>query len=47
MHLDLVTIVVPDHDDAVEFFRDVLGSEVAEDRPTASARSSSGSGGAR
>ena len=33
MHLDLVTIVVPDYDDAVEFFRDVLGFVVAEDVP--------------
>ncbi|NGN94462.1 VOC family protein [Nocardioides sp. KC13] len=31
MHLDLVTIVVPDYDEAVEFFRDVLGFVVAED----------------
>ena len=33
MHLDLVTIVVPDYDEAVEFFRDVLGFVVAEDAP--------------
>lgn len=31
MQLDLVTIVVPDYDEAVEFFRDVLGFVVAED----------------
>jgi catechol 2,3-dioxygenase-like lactoylglutathione lyase family enzyme len=34
MHLDLVTIVVPDYDEAVEFFRDVLGFEVAENAPS-------------
>ena len=33
MHLDLVTIVVPDYDEAVAFFRDVLGFVVAEDAP--------------
>ncbi|MFD7077768.1 VOC family protein [Nocardioides sp. NPDC059952] len=33
MHLDLVTFVVPDYDEAVEFFRDVLGFEVTEDVP--------------
>ena len=34
MHLDLVTIVVPDYDEAVGFFRDVLGFEVTEDAPS-------------
>ena len=34
MHLDLVTIVVPDYDEAVEFFRDILGFEVVEDAPS-------------
>ncbi|MER7608766.1 VOC family protein [Nocardioides sp. NPDC127503] len=34
MHLDLVTFVVPDYDEAVEFFRDVLGFEVTEDAPS-------------
>ena len=34
MHLDLVTIVVPDYDEAIEFFRDVLGFEVTEDAPS-------------
>ncbi|TQL69733.1 catechol 2,3-dioxygenase-like lactoylglutathione lyase family enzyme [Nocardioides albertanoniae] len=33
MHLDLVTIVVPDYDEAVVFFRDVLGFRVVEDTP--------------
>ncbi|MER6975164.1 VOC family protein [Nocardioides sp. NPDC000445] len=33
MHLDLVTFVVPDYDEAVDFFRDVLGFEVTEDAP--------------
>jgi catechol 2,3-dioxygenase-like lactoylglutathione lyase family enzyme len=34
MDLDLVTIVVPDYDEAVEFFRDALGFEVTEDTPS-------------
>jgi len=34
MHLDLVTIVVPGYDEAVGFFRDVLGFEVTEDAPS-------------
>ncbi|MFD4325400.1 VOC family protein [Nocardioides sp. NPDC058538] len=34
MHLDLVTFVVPDYDEAVAFFRDVLGFEVTEDAPS-------------
>lgn len=33
MQLDLVTFVVPDYDEAVGFFRDVLGFVVAEDAP--------------
>ncbi len=33
MRLDLVTIVVPDYDEAVGFFRDALGFEVTEDAP--------------
>lgn len=31
MRLDLVTFVVPDYDEAIEFFRGVLGFEVTED----------------
>ena len=34
MHVDLVTIVVPDYDEAVGFLRDVLGFEVTEDAPS-------------
>lgn len=34
MHLDLVTIVVPDYDEAVAFFQDALGFVVAEDAPS-------------
>jgi catechol 2,3-dioxygenase-like lactoylglutathione lyase family enzyme len=33
MHLDLVTVVVADYDDAITFFVDVLGFELAEDSP--------------
>jgi catechol 2,3-dioxygenase-like lactoylglutathione lyase family enzyme len=35
MHLDLVTIVVDDYDDAIRFFVDTLGFELIEDSPTA------------
>ena len=34
MHLDLVTVVVRDYDEAVAFFVDVLGFELTEDRPS-------------
>lgn len=33
MHLDLVTYVVPDYDEAIAFLTDVLGFELAEDAP--------------
>ena len=32
-HLELVTIVVDDYDDAIAFFVDALGFELAEDSP--------------
>ncbi|GAB7038813.1 MULTISPECIES: VOC family protein [Catenuloplanes] len=34
MNLDLVTIVVPDYDEAIRFFVDVLGFELVEDSPS-------------
>ncbi|HYK34254.1 MAG TPA: VOC family protein [Streptosporangiaceae bacterium] len=34
MHLSLVTIVVNDYDQAIEFFTRVLGFELAEDSPS-------------
>lgn len=34
MHLDLTTVVVHDHDEAIAFFVDVLGFEVTEDAPS-------------
>lgn len=34
MHLDLVTVVVDDHDSAIAFYTDVLGFELAEDSPS-------------
>lgn len=34
MQLDLVTLVVPDYDPAIDFFVDVLGFELAEDSPS-------------
>jgi len=33
MHLGLVTVVVPDYDEAIEFFVGALGFELAEDSP--------------
>lgn len=33
-HLQLVTIVVEDYDEAISFFVDVLGFELAEDSPS-------------
>lgn len=33
MRLDLVTVVVDDYDDAIAFYRDVLGFDVVEDHP--------------
>jgi len=33
-HLDLVTVVVSDYDQAIEFFVDVLGFDLAEDEPS-------------
>lgn len=33
MHIDLVTLVVADYDDAIEFFCDKLGFELAADEP--------------
>lgn len=33
MHLGLVTVVVRDYDEAIEFFVDVLGFELVEDGP--------------
>lgn len=34
MHLDLATYVVRDYDEAIAFFTDVLGFELAEDEPS-------------
>ncbi|MBO0831275.1 MAG: VOC family protein [Actinobacteria bacterium] len=34
MHLDLVTIVVPEYDPAITFFVDALGFELVEDSPS-------------
>ena len=34
MHLQLVTIIVEDYDEAIRFFVDVLGFELAEDAPS-------------
>ena len=34
MHLDLVTIIVAEYDPAIRFFIDVLGFELAEDKPS-------------
>jgi catechol 2,3-dioxygenase-like lactoylglutathione lyase family enzyme len=34
VHLDLATLVVRDYDDAIRFFVDVLGFELAEDLPS-------------
>lgn len=34
MHLDLVSLIVPDYDEAISFFVDVLGFELAEDSPS-------------
>ncbi|MFC4105560.1 VOC family protein [Micromonospora zhanjiangensis] len=34
MHLDLVTLVVPDYDPAIAFFTGVLGFELVEDSPS-------------
>ncbi|HEY8524898.1 MAG TPA: VOC family protein [Acidimicrobiales bacterium] len=33
MHLELVTLVVDDYDEAIAFFVDALGFELAEDEP--------------
>jgi catechol 2,3-dioxygenase-like lactoylglutathione lyase family enzyme len=32
--LDLVAVVVPDYDEAIRFFVDVLGFELVEDSPS-------------
>jgi catechol 2,3-dioxygenase-like lactoylglutathione lyase family enzyme len=34
VHIDLVTIVVDDYDQAIDFFVDVLGFELVEDSPS-------------
>lgn len=34
MHLELVTLVVGEYDEAIRFFVDVLGFELAEDSPS-------------
>lgn len=34
MHLDLVSLIVDDYDEAISFFVDVLGFELAEDSPS-------------
>lgn len=34
MHLDLVSLIVDDYDEAISFFVDVLGFELAEDVPS-------------
>lgn len=34
MHLDLVSLIVPDYDEAIRFFVDVLGFELTEDSPS-------------
>lgn len=33
-HLDLITIIVVDYDDAIDFFVDALGFELVEDSPS-------------
>jgi len=38
MHLSLVSLVVADYDPAIRFFVDVLGFDLAEDRPEVSSR---------
>lgn len=34
VHIDLVTLVVPEYDEAIGFFQRVLGFELVEDSPT-------------
>jgi catechol 2,3-dioxygenase-like lactoylglutathione lyase family enzyme len=34
VNIDLVTLIVDDYDDAIEFFVDVLGFELADDSPS-------------
>lgn len=34
MHVDLVTVIVHDYDEAIAFFVDVLGFELTEDAPS-------------
>lgn len=34
MHIDLVTLVVADYDPAIDFFTEVLGFELVEDKPS-------------
>lgn len=34
MRLDLVTVIVPDYDQAIQFFVDTLGFRLAEDTPS-------------
>ena len=36
MHLDLVTLLIPDYDAAINFFVEVIGFELVEDSPTQS-----------
>jgi catechol 2,3-dioxygenase-like lactoylglutathione lyase family enzyme len=33
-HLDLVTLIVPDYDEAITFFVDMLGFDLIEDEPS-------------
>lgn len=34
MHIDLVTVIVEDYDDAIAFYTEVLGFDLAEDSPS-------------
>jgi catechol 2,3-dioxygenase-like lactoylglutathione lyase family enzyme len=36
MHIDLVSVIVNDYDEAIAFYTDVLGFELAEDSPSLS-----------
>jgi catechol 2,3-dioxygenase-like lactoylglutathione lyase family enzyme len=38
MHLELIAIVVPEYDPAIEFFTEVLGFELVEDSPSVSSQ---------
>jgi catechol 2,3-dioxygenase-like lactoylglutathione lyase family enzyme len=34
MHIELATVVVDDYDDAIHFFRDILGFDLVDDSPS-------------